>query len=105
MSVLGVSRETIDGPGVVSEACAREMAAGARRIFSTDIAVSVTGVAGPEPHGGEPPGTVWIALDAEDRTHVRRFRAPGDREQVGRWTEQAVLDLLRRYLSDLPLPD
>jgi nicotinamide-nucleotide amidase len=103
VSVLGVSRETIDGPGVVSEECAREMAAGARRIFDADVAVSVTGVAGPEPHGGQPPGTVWIALDSEERTHARLLRAPGDREQVERWTEQAALDLLRRHLSDLPL--
>ncbi len=104
-SVLGVSKETLEGPGVVSEACAREMAAGARRIFGSDVAIAVTGAAGPEPHGGRPPGEVWIALDAEDRRHARRFRAPGDRQQVERWTEQAALDLLRRYLEDLPLPD
>ncbi|MFL5737621.1 MAG: competence/damage-inducible protein A [Actinomycetota bacterium] len=103
VSVLGVSRETIDGPGVVSEECAREMAAGARRIFDADVAVSVTGAAGPEPHGGQRPGTVWIALESEERTHARLLRAPGDREQVERWTEQAALDLLRRHLSDLPL--
>jgi nicotinamide-nucleotide amidase len=104
-SVLGVSKETLEGPGVVSEACAREMAAGARRIFGSDVAIAVTGAAGPEPHGGSPPGEVWIALDAEDRRHARRFRAPGDRQQVERWTEQAALDLLRRYLQNLPLPD
>ena len=67
--VLGVSQETIDGPGVVSEACALEMAAGARRVFGADIGLSLTGAAGPEPHGGAEPGTVWIA----DR---RRRRAP-----------------------------
>jgi nicotinamide-nucleotide amidase len=103
VSVLGVSRETLDGPGVVSEECAREMAAGARRIFGADVTVSVTGAAGPEPHGGQPPGTVWIALDTGERILTRLLHAPGDREQVERWTEQAALDLLRRYLSDLPL--
>jgi PncC family amidohydrolase len=103
--VLGVSTATIAGPGVVSEECAREMAAGARRIFGADVAVSVTGVAGPEPHGGQPPGTVWIALDAGDVTHARLLHAPGDREQVERWTEQAALDLLRRHLGGLPLTD
>jgi nicotinamide-nucleotide amidase len=103
-SVLGVSEETLDGPGVVSEECAREMAAGARRIFDADVAIAVTGAAGPEPHGGKPPGEVWIALDAADRGHARHVRAPGDREQVEQWTEQAALDLLRRYLQDLPLP-
>jgi nicotinamide-nucleotide amidase len=103
VSVLGVSRETLDGPGVVSEECAREMAAGARRIFEADVTVSVTGAAGPEPHGGQPPGTVWIALDTGERILTRLLHAPGDREQVERWTEQAALDLLRRHLSDLPL--
>ena len=59
--VLGVSQETIDGPGVVSRACALEMAAGARRVFGADLGMSLTGAAGPEPHGGAAPGTVWIA--------------------------------------------
>ncbi|MFN2544786.1 MAG: competence/damage-inducible protein A [Actinomycetota bacterium] len=97
--VLGVSRETLDGPGVVSEECAREMAAGARNIFGADVAVSLTGVAGPDPHGGQPPGQIWIGLDAGDEQHARGFRAPGDRDQVRRWAEQAALDMLRRYLQ------
>ncbi len=97
--VLGVARETLDGPGVVSEECAREMAAGARRMFESDIAVSLTGVAGPEPHGGQPPGTVWVAVDAGDGGHARTFRAPGDRVQVIRWAQQAALDMLRRHLE------
>jgi competence/damage-inducible protein CinA-like protein len=102
--VLGVRRETLDGPGAVSEECAREMAAGARRVFGADVAVALTGVAGPEPHDGEPPGRVWVALVAEAADHARGFRAPGDREQVRRWAEQAALDLLRRYLDGTPLP-
>jgi nicotinamide-nucleotide amidase len=61
--------------------------------------VSLTGVAGPEPHGGEPPGRIWIALEADDAHEARTFRAPGDRDQVRRWAEQAALDLLRRYLQ------
>ncbi len=103
--VLGVSQATIDGFGVVSEACAREMAAGVRRIFSADAGVATTGVAGPEPHGGEPPGRVWIALDAGDVTHARGMRLPGDREQVQRWTEEAALDLVRRFLTGKPLSE
>jgi nicotinamide-nucleotide amidase len=103
--VLGVSKATIDGFGVVSEACAREMAAGARRIFSADVGVATTGVAGPEPHGGEPPGRVWIALDAGDVTHARGMRLPGDREQVQRWTEEAALDLVRRFLTGKQLAE
>jgi nicotinamide-nucleotide amidase len=97
--VLGVSEETLQGPGVVSEECAREMALGARRIFRADIGVGLTGAAGPEPHAGAAPGTVCMALAVDDREESRAFRAPGDRDQVRRWAGQAALDLLRRYLE------
>jgi competence/damage-inducible protein CinA-like protein len=97
--VLGVRQATIDEHGVVSEACALEMAAGARLLFGADVAVSVTGAAGPEPHDGAAPGTVWLALDAgDDGAQAVNLRAPGDRELVTRWTEQAALDFLRRHL-------
>jgi nicotinamide-nucleotide amidase len=97
--VVGVSKETLEGPGAVSAECAREMAAGARGLFGADIGVALTGVAGPEHHGGQPPGQVWVALEAEDAREARGFRAPGDRDQVRRWAEQGALDLLRRYLD------
>jgi nicotinamide-nucleotide amidase len=97
--VLGVRKETIEGPGVVSEECAIEMARGARELFESDIALGLTGVAGPEPHDGKPPGTVCVGLSAQDREESRCFRAPGDREQVRRWAEQAGLDMARRYLE------
>jgi nicotinamide-nucleotide amidase len=103
--LLGVSPETIDGPGVVSERCAREMAAGARRLFGADVGLALTGAAGPEPHAGADPGTVWVALDADDEQHAVGFRVPGERFRVRRWAEQAGLDLVRRYLEGVPLPD
>jgi nicotinamide-nucleotide amidase len=100
--VLGVSQETIDGQGVVSEECAREMARGARRLFRSDLAVSVTGVAGPDAHDGKPVGTVCIGLAGRDVEVSLSFRAPGDRDIVRRWSEQVALDLLRRHLAGLP---
>jgi competence/damage-inducible protein CinA-like protein len=96
--VLGVSKETIDGPGTVSEECAREMARGARRLFGTDVAVSLTGVAGPEHLEGKQPGTLWIGLATADAEEAITLNVPGDRAQVRRWAEQAALNLLRRYL-------
>jgi nicotinamide-nucleotide amidase len=104
-AILGVREETIEHSGVVSEACAREMAAGARRAFESDVAVALTGAAGPEPHDGEPPGTVWIAIDADGMQHARGFHSPGERDQVRRWAEQAALDLVRRYLDGSRLPE
>jgi len=103
--VLDVSNATIEGPGVVSRECALEMAAGARRLYDADVAVSLTGAAGPEPHDGAEPGTVWIGLDADDVTHARGYVAPGDRARVRLWAEQAALDLVRRYLDGSALPE
>jgi nicotinamide-nucleotide amidase len=97
--VLGVSKETIEGPGVVSEECAREMARGARKLFDADVAVALTGVAGPESHDDKPVGTVCVALSIDDAENARTFRAPGDRDMVRRWAEQSGLDLLRRHLE------
>lgn len=102
--LLHVSRDTLDGPGPVSEACAREMAAGARRVFGADLGLAVTGAAGPEPHGGAAPGTVWIALAAEGLDHARLLSIPGERDRVRRATEQAALDLVRRHLEGRTLP-
>jgi nicotinamide-nucleotide amidase len=102
VSILGVSEGTLAGPGVVSEECAREMAAGARSLFDADVAVSLTGVAGPESHDGKAPGTVCIGLAHADGTEARTLHAPGDRAQVRRWSEQSALDLVRRHLERLP---
>jgi nicotinamide mononucleotide (NMN) deamidase PncC len=80
------------------------MAAGARRLFGADVAAGLTGAAGPEPHGGAEPGQVWVALEAEGVRHALGFRWPGDRDLVRRFAEQAALDLVRRHLLGLALP-
>lgn len=103
-AVLGVSRETLEGPGPVSRECAAEMASGARRLFGADLAVALTGAAGPEAHAGAPAGEVWVALEGEGVLHQRNIRWPGDRAFVRRLAEQSGLDLVRRHLSGLTLP-
>jgi nicotinamide mononucleotide (NMN) deamidase PncC len=80
------------------------MAAGARRLFGADVGLALTGAAGPEPHAGADPGTVWIALDSDDVRHARGSKVPGERFRVRRWAEQAGLDLVRRYLEGVSLP-
>lgn len=103
-SVLGVSASTIQGPGPVSAECAAEMASGARRVFGADVAIALTGAAGPELHGGAEPGQVWIAIDADGVAHQQGFRWPYDRDLVRRFSELAALDLVRRHLLGLPMP-
>jgi len=79
---LGVQPATLEAHGAVSEECAREMAEGARARFGVDLAVAITGVAGPT--GGtpdKPVGTVWLAL-AGANTVVKKLSWPGARDQV-----------------------
>ncbi|MGH2674248.1 MAG: competence/damage-inducible protein A [Actinomycetota bacterium] len=96
--LLDVSKETLDGPGMVSEECVVEMARGVRKVFGAHVGVATTGVAGPEPLEDHPPGEVWVAVSGPGGDQARRFVAPGDRDQVRRWAEQAALDLTRRRL-------
>jgi nicotinamide-nucleotide amidase len=100
--VLGVSKETLSSVGMVSEACALEMAQGVRRLFGTDVGVSTTGVAGPEPLEGHPPGELWVAVVSAEGEEARHFRAPGDRAQVRRWAQVQALDLVRKHLVRNP---
>jgi nicotinamide-nucleotide amidase len=71
-TLLGVTAEK-----VVSRQCAEEMASGARRQLLADVAVSVTGVAGPDPQDGEPPGTVWIGVDDGSTSSAQLFTTSG----------------------------
>lgn len=94
--VLSVSQATLDAVGAVSSECAEQMAAGARRVLSCDVAVAVTGIAGPGGAvPGKPVGTVWFGLStpAGTRTQLRTF--DGDRAHVRAQTVLSALGLLR----------
>lgn len=65
IGLLGVSKETIEQYSAVSKETAAEMASGARRISGADIAVAVTGNAGPLPSEGKPVGEVYVAVESE----------------------------------------
>lgn len=98
--VLGVRAETLAREGAVSEAVAREMAAGVRERLGADIGVAITGVAGPT--GGtpeKPVGLVWIAEDFGARQRVHEGRFSGDRAEIRFRATQAALDMLRRELA------
>ncbi|MDQ2724340.1 MAG: competence/damage-inducible protein A [Actinomycetota bacterium] len=91
--VLAVATEA-----VVSEAAAREMAEGARRVLGSDVALAVTGVAGPTEADGEPVGTVWIGVADASSTVAKRIFRPGSRDRVRQMTAISAMDLLRRHL-------
>ncbi len=102
--VLGVPDHVL-AAGTVTEACALAMAVGARDLYGSDVSLALTGAAGPEPHDGAPPGTIWVAIAAADGfTHARGFVSRGERDRVRRWAEQAGLDLVRRHLEGVSLP-
>jgi PncC family amidohydrolase len=84
--LLGVRAEK-----VVSRRAAEEMASGARGRLGADIAVAVTGVAGPDPQDGEPPGTVWIGVDDGTTSTAELFTTTGDPEEICRRTVAAAL--------------
>ena len=81
--VLGVDGEMIEKIGPVSAPVAQAMAEGARRVLQADVAVSVTGLAGPGgDEYGNPQGRVHIGYSDEKITLSREFTFPGDREEV-----------------------
>jgi nicotinamide-nucleotide amidase len=87
------------GP-VVSAATAAAMATGVRDLLGADVGLGVTGVAGPDPLEGEPPGTVFLGAVVGDAEPVTsRIVLPGDRERVRQFACISLLDLLRRLLA------
>jgi nicotinamide-nucleotide amidase len=97
--MLQVPPALIEAHGAVSSEVARAMAAGARRAAGSDIALSVTGIAGPEGGSADKPvGTVYIALTDGESCRVERFNFAGGRDQVRGITCFTALDWLRRHL-------
>jgi nicotinamide-nucleotide amidase len=100
--LLGVAPESIETQGAVSEEVARGMAEGARAAAGVDVAVAVTGIAGPA--GGtpeKPVGLVFLALAGAAGDRVRRALFPGDRERVRHQASQLALEMMRRGLLGL----
>jgi nicotinamide-nucleotide amidase len=96
--LLGVPR----GP-VVNEATAEAMARGARRLLEADVALAVTGVAGPAEQDGRPVGTVCFGVDIQGEVTSSTVRFPGSRELVRQFAAISLLDALRRRLLGSPL--
>ena len=101
-SILGVKHETLEKHGAVSSETAKEMALGIRRVANTDIAISITGIAGPDGATAEKPiGLVYIAFADGNNVQVKELRLWGSRERIRNVTSLHVFDMIRRYLSGL----
>lgn len=100
VELLHVSWDTLQTYGAVSRETVLEMARGACEVFKVDIAISVSGIAGPG--GGlpdKPVGTTWIALSTQDGNWARVFFFDGDRLQNKCSSADAALQMLMDYLN------
>lgn len=99
-SVLGVPKSILNSFGAVSAETAAAMVSGVRQLLNADIAVSVTGLAGPGgDEYGNPVGTVFIGYEDNNCSVVRHFVFSGDREAVRNQTVEAALALILQYNS------
>ena len=95
IEVLGVNPATVEKHTVVSESVASEMALGARALYKSDIAVSATGIAGPD--GGSedfPVGLVYIGVANQEGVRAYRYIFDGDRDAVRRQTVSKAIELM-----------
>ena len=97
--LLGVSKKTLRKYGAVSEECAYEMAFGAAEAAGADVALAITGIAGPDGGSEEKPvGTVYIACCVAGEASVHRYNFQGNREKI---RQSAVSAALRLVYSEL----
>jgi PncC family amidohydrolase len=98
-AVLGVDEGTLRKYGAVSRQVATQMAVGARNLFGSDVAVSVTGVAGPSAEGNKPVGLTFIGAIYGDKTVVRRHRWNGGRASNRVASVEAAIQLVTEIVS------
>lgn len=99
--ILGVEQRIIDKEGPISQACAEQMAVGARRLLATNFAVAVTGLAGPGGDGVHPAGCVWFAVASDAGVVAENVVFPGDRAAV---RAAAVEHALQMILENIETP-
>ena len=99
--VLGVSEDDLKKYGAVSEPVAKQMAQGALRVSGADVAVSVTGIAGPNSDGTDKPvGLVYIALADKDNVWVKELRTSRNDRSYNRYVSASnALNMIRLYID------
>ncbi|MGB8001028.1 MAG: competence/damage-inducible protein A, partial [Anaerobacillus sp.] len=83
---IGVSNETLEAYGAVSEECAIELAKSVKARYKTDVGISFTGVAGPDPSEGKEPGTVYIGVASPSGEKVISLQLAGNRDAIRKRT-------------------
>ncbi|MEE8575578.1 MAG: CinA family protein [Thermodesulfobacteriota bacterium] len=98
--LLGVRPETLERYGAVSVEAAKEMATGVKKALSSDVAISITGIAGPG-GGGEvkPVGLVYIGVVTNGDVTVKELRLSGDRSTIKRTAAREALQILAEALG------
>ena len=103
-AVLGVTEQSLKDFGAVSFQVAAELAQGAQRVFGSTLALSTTGIAGPD--GGsqdKPVGTFFVGLATESGVSAYKCFFPSSRQRVRRYASAVALDIFRRHLLSLPI--
>ena len=106
MELLGVPEHVLIEHGAVSPPVAQAMAEGIRMRSGVEVGLSVTGIAGPS--GGtpeKPVGLVYVGLATSQGSHTKRFTFHGGRSMIKLRASQGALDVVRRWMSGLPLED
>lgn len=99
MDQLGVDEETIKRVGAVSPEVAEQMVVGVKKLFGADVAISVTGVAGPDSDGPKPVGLTFIGVAFEDRVEIHEYNWIGGRASNRIASVEAALQLAVEILS------
>lgn len=100
-TLLGVSSETLEANGAVSEETAQAMALGAKKRLNTTHALAVTGIAGPDSDGSSKPvGLVYIALAQPEGVQVKACQFHGDRQFIREESVNAACELLWEHLKN-----
>ncbi len=105
-SLLQVQKDTLLNTGAVSEETVLEMVRGAIKLLNVDVAVSISGIAGPG--GGtpdKPVGTVWLCVGDKDKQFTKKLSLSKDREKNVEYSSNAALNMLRLFLDEKLLDD
>jgi nicotinamide-nucleotide amidase len=103
-SLLGVPEELLAARGAVDSDVAAAMASGVRERLGADVGVATTGVAGPDPQDGRPPGTVHVAVATPAGSRVASWTIPGNRAAIRAASVRGVLELAAAMAGEQEAP-